>query len=850
MKDESDGKPAWADQKTKAGKDRKRLPLACIACRRKKIRCSGEKPACNHCTRSRMPCVYKVTARKAAPRTDYMAMLDRRLKRMEDRVIKIIPKEEYRRTAAIPRAIVRPTPSGHFHAGQKRGVEEAFGTGGKDLVTPKASQPTKGEQVEGCSTTRAEGSEYLPSKELQEHLSEVFFDYLYGQAYHLMHRPSYMRRLRAGTLPPVILLAVCAVAARFSNHPQINSEPKYLRGEEWAGPVRDIVLKRYDEPNIAILTVTVILALHEFGTCHSGRSWMFCGMATRMAYALQLHRELDHDPLGRKNAKKAELTFIDREIRRRTMWACFTMDRFTASGTERPMFVDEDDIEVRLPIKESNFLMELSGSTETLLGEADDHETRDAGHSSDLRDNMGVTAYMIRTIALYGRVIKYMNLGGRDRDKYPIWDDHSHFKDLKDQLSKLKCSLPPDLENTPDNLQNHASERLANQFLFLHIGLYQIMLFLHRFAIPSSPGADPPKDVPKSFLTESISVALDAANQISILIAEAYEYHTVAPFVGYCAFLSSTVHVWAMFSGNPSLKENARKRLSQSVDFLNKTKTHWGVFHFMVDNLRDICKQYSAASSKLGGEKAKADAVFQFGDWFKEYPHGVIQADAEKERAQIKSEPEENASLSHKSDLQTVEHFVQTQSPPNNHAQSSKAKKPSKTSARPAKRGSQPSQPVKPDVENHSQEGSLPITIPDSQAPMTPSPFTPSHPLFFAPNNPYMDMNQFASQPHTSLLPQLDRRLVYGAYAGNEPSASTSASALNAMANGHDYTPVDTDGIWEGSPPLNMDLQQFSLGEMGPNASAGYMGDPSTSAWFMPFNLNPPESDLAFNGPN
>ncbi|KAI7085349.1 hypothetical protein KC352_g40924, partial [Hortaea werneckii] len=96
--------PPWSELKTKAGKERKRLPLACIACRRKKIRCSGEKPACKHCLRSRIPCVYKVTTRKAAPRTDYMAMLDRRLRRMEERVIKILPKEEQAVVSSTGRA--------------------------------------------------------------------------------------------------------------------------------------------------------------------------------------------------------------------------------------------------------------------------------------------------------------------------------------------------------------------------------------------------------------------------------------------------------------------------------------------------------------------------------------------------------------------------------------------------------------------------------------------------------------------------------------------------------------------------------------------------------------------------
>jgi len=37
---EPDPIPVWADTKTKAGKDRKRLPLACIACRRKKTKCT------------------------------------------------------------------------------------------------------------------------------------------------------------------------------------------------------------------------------------------------------------------------------------------------------------------------------------------------------------------------------------------------------------------------------------------------------------------------------------------------------------------------------------------------------------------------------------------------------------------------------------------------------------------------------------------------------------------------------------------------------------------------------------------------------------------------------------------
>ena len=201
--------PPWSELKTKAGKERKRLPLACIACRRKKIRCSGEKPACKHCLRSRIPCVYKVTTRKAAPRTDYMAMLDKRLKRMEERVIKIIPKEDIGKLPSIGRAIVKPPSSTHggkLNGSKKRVAEEAFGNDIDDWAHTSSHscdlqtrQPSKDQDQDRGNPLLVEGAECLPTKEIQEHLAEVFFDCVYGQSYLVLHKPSFMRRLRLVT---------------------------------------------------------------------------------------------------------------------------------------------------------------------------------------------------------------------------------------------------------------------------------------------------------------------------------------------------------------------------------------------------------------------------------------------------------------------------------------------------------------------------------------------------------------------------------------------------------------------------------------------------------------------------
>ena len=574
---------------------------------------------------------------------------------------------------------------------------------------------------------------------------------------------------------------------------------------------------------------------------------MLGGMATRMAYALQLHRELDHDPLGRKTENKSELSFTDREIRRRTMWACILMDRFTSSGTERPMFADEDIIKVQLPVKESSFLMEIPGPTESLDGRVPNPVKTDTGQLSDPKGNMGVAAYMIRVIVLWGRVIKYLNMGGKEKDKYPIWDPKSQYAELRRQANDFKESLPADLQDSRENLKNHAAERLGNQFLFMHIASNQVVLFLHRFAIPTAPGARNPKELPTKFLAEAVPAVLDAASQISILINDALEYHAVAPFLGYCAFMSSTIHVWGIFSKNKSIEASCKGHLASNVKYLGKMKKHWGMFHFMAENLKDIYRQHADASQKGSSEmENQDDTIFQYGDWFQKYPHGVSETDYQDPAVEIKKEPNSDASLTHGKDLQSVEDFFQSQSPPSRSAQPRKSgKKNAKATSQPEDRPPQQLLQQPEFQTNAAQQGMLPLAI--SQPPMDPSAFV-SHPPQLYPQpctNAFpqaYDMVPLSTPANTSLLPQLDRHLVYGAYAGNDSTGSSSASALSALTNGLQDPQNSQQGLnepansmWDNPLDLSPQTQQQMLG------SGGYMGDLQTSAWFMPFNLNPPE---------
>jgi hypothetical protein len=82
------------------------------------------------------------------------------------------------------------------------------------------------------------------------------------------------------------------------------------------------------------------------------KAWMYTGTAIRMAHALQLGSEFNQRHSPRQ-----------KEIRRRTFWACFVMDRLISYSNNRPLSIDMVSVRIQLPCPENRFIFE-----EDLLG--------------------------------------------------------------------------------------------------------------------------------------------------------------------------------------------------------------------------------------------------------------------------------------------------------------------------------------------------------------------------------------------------------------------------------------------------------------------------------------------------
>jgi hypothetical protein len=58
--------------------------IACILCRKRKLRCDGGKPSCGTCARLKHNCEYSEERKKSGPKRGYVKLLEARLKQVEN----------------------------------------------------------------------------------------------------------------------------------------------------------------------------------------------------------------------------------------------------------------------------------------------------------------------------------------------------------------------------------------------------------------------------------------------------------------------------------------------------------------------------------------------------------------------------------------------------------------------------------------------------------------------------------------------------------------------------------------------------------------------------------------------
>ncbi|KAL2197134.1 fungal-specific transcription factor domain-containing protein [Corynascus similis CBS 632.67] len=210
-------------------------------------------------------------------------------------------------------------------------------------------------------------------------LVETFFLHL-GCNYRFLHKDRFLPMLKEKRIEAILVDAVCALAARFSEQPILtNHHDGTLKRSEYghvfAQRAKAAVVDTFPCPSVAAVQACLLMAYEGFGADQDSALWMYLGIAIRMAVDLGLqkmegvkyqgerdpwytrywsHKNTDGvDGPGNKNSEEENLGAEEQQQveqeRIDTFWSVFVLDRVISSGTGRPVTFRDGDYELSLP---------------------------------------------------------------------------------------------------------------------------------------------------------------------------------------------------------------------------------------------------------------------------------------------------------------------------------------------------------------------------------------------------------------------------------------------------------------------------------------------------------------------
>ncbi|KAH8163383.1 hypothetical protein CIB48_g4860 [Xylaria polymorpha] len=178
------------------------------------------------------------------------------------------------------------------------------------------------------------------------------------------HKPSFIQKLKNGTLEPSIINGLLTCAAR--------SSPVLIRrfgnqgggasaaAEHFAVKTFNLVMQNLDNPALADIQALCLLTIHEWGNRNAVRAYIYLGQAARMTQMYRVitsHQSRDPDQ------------FIKDESFRRTLWLIYILDCFLTSSPGRHPAVSHHDVkDVPLPCPDMSYNFGTPSFVRTLTG--------------------------------------------------------------------------------------------------------------------------------------------------------------------------------------------------------------------------------------------------------------------------------------------------------------------------------------------------------------------------------------------------------------------------------------------------------------------------------------------------
>jgi hypothetical protein len=491
--------------------------LACMICRKRKLKCDGTKPSCSTCSRLGHTCAYDEVRRKSGPKRGYVKALEERLRQVETmlKTQDVSPATgDANRTGASAAEPFINTNGGPPFTVQDPTTIGMANSRDKDRWQYNGESPQNAPPLDDLSFAGNIGmasmnqnftwemiglglEEPLPPQETIDELHQIYFEKIHPSI-PMIHRFRYLAamNLAPNQRPPVCLryaiwTSACSVTDKYGNLKDLF----YQRARKY---VEADYIKGFGEHMISVAhTQThILLAHYEFKMMYFPRAWMSTGAAAKMAQMLGLHR-MDGAGLEVKECLPPPRDWTEREERRRTWWMAFCEDRYASIGTGWPMTIDERDIMTNLPASDDAFDMSRPEQTQPL---------QDAMNPSGA-NKLSSFGGIVLMACLFGRNLTHLHR--------PDVDDRDN--DLNGEFWKRHRNMDNVLLNTSLCLPSHLklpSGLTSPNIVFTNMCIHTSTICLHQAAIFK---ADKNK-LPASVSAESKVRCITAANETASIM--------------------------------------------------------------------------------------------------------------------------------------------------------------------------------------------------------------------------------------------------------------------------------------------------------------------------------------------
>ncbi|KAL9487776.1 hypothetical protein ACSS6W_000053 [Trichoderma asperelloides] len=378
--------------------------VACYTCRRRKMKCSRDRPSCSSCMSVGSACSYPHSTRKPGPKpgSSRAALHNCRGSRTMDMSTRTdgitrhsnggvtshagrISSEH--RLIAASSSPLEDTSGEDFERLTSSSSQWSRGTAAvslshlesislSDMMHPShdipSSQQSPGETCAGTPKTSIESNLAVwnlleVSQQAYDELLQAYFQNM--STFSLFHKPGFLSKLSSvssNSESAALVASMFIFSSRFLQDSQKRGCSVFQRQEYVPLPTPETfhaLARKYiaaaldecseDAPSLCVLQALILSTFHQLSQDVRGLAWRSLGVCIRLAYEINLHK-IDTERITNDNDDSVfdkEQWILDEE-RRRAWWAIWELDAFACTVRRLPTGIDAMQTETFLPVSD------------------------------------------------------------------------------------------------------------------------------------------------------------------------------------------------------------------------------------------------------------------------------------------------------------------------------------------------------------------------------------------------------------------------------------------------------------------------------------------------------------------